>query len=96
MLIAGHGKAINRGDINNVLAEFSDEFYRRDEEIIKRIREGKCTIKDIAEDAITFNGKFPQPKSIYYLHECIMIWKHLLHLDRKGEVICQEETYSLK
>lgn len=96
MLIAGHGKAINRGDINNVLAEFSDEFYRRDEEIIKRIREGKCTIKNIAEDAITFNGKFPQPKSIYYLHECIMIWKHLLHLERKGEVICQEETYSLK
>jgi len=95
-LIAGHGRAINKDDLQQKLAVYTDEFHRRDGEILKRIREGRHTVREIAEDGITFDGKFPQPKSIYLLHECIMDWKHLQRLERMGEVVCEGEKYYIK
>jgi len=95
-IIAGHGRALHGGDLQQKLAACLDEFYKRDEEILKRIREGKHTVQEIADDAITFDGKFPQPRSIYWLHECIMDLKHLQHLERLGEVNCEDGRYYLK
>jgi len=96
MLIAGHGKAVIKSDLKLKLLSYLDEFSRRDEEILKRVREGKHTVAEIADDAITFGGKFPQPRSVYRLHECMMDWKHLEHLERLGEVICDNGSYHLK
>lgn len=96
ILVAGHGRAVHTGDLSQKLAVYLDEFHRRDEEILKRIREGKHTVQEIADDGITFDGKFPQPRSIYWLHECIMDLKHLEHLERLGEVRSEDGKYYLK
>ena len=96
MLIAGHGKAVIREDITAKLAAYIDQFYRRDEQILERIRAGKHTVQEIADDAITFKGKFPQPRSIYWLHECMMDLKHLEHLERMGEVTRDGDSYFIK
>ncbi len=92
-LIAGHGKAVNNQDLDRKLLTYLDEFYRRDEEILKRLKAGKHTVREIAEDGITFDGKFPQPKSIYLLHECIMTTKHLEHMERAGIVVRDGEKF---
>ena len=96
MLIAGHGKGINKANLIQNLTSYLDEFDRRDEEILKRIKEGKHSVREIAEDGITFDGKFPQPRSIYLLHECIMNWKHLQHLERQGQVASDGDNYFIK
>lgn len=95
-LIAGHGKAVIKENILPKLAAYIDEFYHRDEQILERIRAGKHTIPEIADDGITFKGRFPQPRSIYWLHECIMDMKHLEHLERMGEVFREGERYFVK
>ncbi|HPS56751.1 MAG TPA: MBL fold metallo-hydrolase [Spirochaetota bacterium] len=95
-IVAGHGKAIIKGDIQSKLAGYIDEFYSRDEKILERIRAGKHTVQEIADDGITFKGNFPQPRSIYWLHECIMDLKHLEHLERLGEVVCENRMYYTK
>jgi len=96
ILIAGHGKGVNNVNLKQKLTVYLDEFRRRDEEILKRIRAGKRAVREIAEDGITFDGKFPQPRSIYLLHECIMTLKHLQHLERMREVTSDGELYYLK
>ncbi len=95
-LIAGHGKAVIKDDIQSRLSGYIDEFYSRDEQILERLRAGKHTVQEIANDGITFKGKFPQPRSIYWLHECIMDLKHLEHLERMGEVKREEDKYYIK
>lgn len=95
-IIAGHGKAVIKDGILSKLAGSIDEFYRRDELILERVRAGKHTVQEIADDAITFKGNFPQPRSIYWLHECIMDLKHLEHLERMGEVKCEEGKYYIR
>lgn len=95
-LIAGHGKAVIREDILPKLNGYIDKFYQRDEQILERIRSGKHTVQEIADDAITFRGKFPQPRSIYWLHECMMDLKHLEHLERMGQVTRDGEKYFIK
>lgn len=95
-IIAGHGRAIIKDDILPKLSASIDEFYRRDEQILERIRAGKHTVQEIADDGITFRGNFPQPRSIYWLHECIMDLKHLEHLERMGEVKCEDGMYYAK
>ncbi len=95
-LIAGHGKAVIKEDILPKLSGYIDEFYRRDEQILERIRAGKHTVQEIADDGITFKGKFPQPRSIYWLHECMMDLKHLEHLERAGEVKRDGDRFFIK
>jgi len=95
-IIAGHGRAIIRENIQSKLSGYIDEFYRRDEQILDRIRAGKHTVQEIADDGITFKGNFPQPRSIYWLHECIMDLKHLEHMERVGEVKCEGGKYYIK
>lgn len=95
-IIAGHGRAIIRENIQSKLSGYIDEFYRRDEQILDRIRAGKHTVQEIADDGITFKGNFPQPRSIYWLHECIMDLKHLEHMERMGEVKCEGGKYFIK
>jgi len=95
-LIAGHGKAVISGEIIPRLDAYIDRFYQRDEQILELIRSGKHTIPEIADEGITFKGKFPQPRSIYWLHECIMDMKHLEHLERMGEVTRDRDSYFIK
>ncbi|MGE5403948.1 MAG: MBL fold metallo-hydrolase [Candidatus Saccharibacteria bacterium] len=96
MLIAGHGKAVLKGNLTQRLDAYLDKFYKRDEEILKRIKAGKHTIREIAEDGITYEGRFPEPRSVYLLHECIMDWKHLQRLEKIGEVIAEDNRYFIK
>lgn len=96
MIIAGHGKAVIREDLVPKLTVYIDQFYRRDEQILERLRAGKNTVQEIADDAITFKGKFPQPRSIYWLHECMMDMKHLQHLENLGQVQCEGDRYFIK
>lgn len=96
MIIAGHAQPVYRGGLQQKLSSIIDRFYKRDEEILVRVREGKHTVQEIADDGITFNGKFPHPRSIYWLHECIMDLKHLQHLERLGEVRSDNGKYYIK
>ncbi|MGE5416472.1 MAG: MBL fold metallo-hydrolase [Acidobacteriota bacterium] len=96
MLIAGHGKAVLKGNLSQRLDTYLEKFHRRDEEILKRIKSGKHKVREIAEDGITYEGRFPEPRSVYLLHECIMDWKHLQRLERLGEVICENNKYFIK
>jgi len=90
MLVAGHGKGVNNKNLREKLTQYLDRFYMRDEEILKKVKNGKHSVAEIADDAMTFGGKFPQPRSIYRLHECIMTLKHLKHLERMDEVVSDD------
>lgn len=91
MLVAGHGRGVNKTDLKTKLSSLLDEFSRRDEEILRKIKEGRHKVGEIADDAMIFGGKFPQPRSIYWLHECMMTLKHLQHLEKIGEVISDDK-----
>jgi len=90
MLVAGHGQGVNNKDLPGKLKKYLDEFSMRDEVILNKVKSGKHSVDEIADDAMTFGGKFPKPVSIYRLHECIMTLKHLEHLERLGEVVSDD------
>jgi glyoxylase-like metal-dependent hydrolase (beta-lactamase superfamily II) len=96
MIVAGHGKAVMTKNIDKKLARFQDVFFQRDEQILKLVRAGKHEIKDIATDGPVFSGRFPHPWGIYYLHECVMVMKHLERLERLGKVFCSDNKYYLR
>ncbi|HZK44450.1 MAG TPA: MBL fold metallo-hydrolase [Syntrophomonadaceae bacterium] len=95
MLVAGHGKAVMTEKLPQRLAMLRDELYLREEKILNMVRRGKHTIREIAEEGITYDGRFPEPRRIFFLHECMMDWKHLERLERLGRVICIEGKYLL-
>lgn len=95
ILVAGHGNAVITKNISSKLAAYRDELFLREEKILKLVKAGKHTIEEIAAEAICFDGKFPEPRSIFFLHECIMDWKHLQRLERLGKVVCEDDKYYL-
>ncbi|MGE5391841.1 MAG: hypothetical protein ACM3PE_12355, partial [Deltaproteobacteria bacterium] len=64
-----------------------------EEQILKMVKSGTADIPEIAERGICFSGRFPEPRSIYYMHECVMDLHHLERLERLGEVVCNEGRY---
>lgn len=93
MIVSGHGNAVTTRDIPRKLATYRDAIYQRDEAILKLVKAGCHTVPALAEKAVTFDGKLPEPQGVFLLHECIMDWKHLQRLERLGEIICDEDKY---
>ena len=95
ILVAGHGSTVVKDKIPQRLAAYRDELFLREEKILKLIKAGKHTVEEMAGEAITFDGKFPAPQEIFFLHECVMDWKHLQRLERLGKVVCEDNKYYL-
>jgi hypothetical protein len=93
MMVGGHGKAIMTTNISRRLNRYKNRLFEREEKILKQVMAGKHNIREIAREGVAFGGKFPQPFNIYYLHECVMDWKHLQRLERMGEIICIDGKY---
>jgi len=93
MLVGGHGPALYTENLDSRLREYQNEILSREEQILKMVRGGTSDIPQIAEQAICFSGRFPEPRSVYYMHECVMVLHHLERLERLGEVVCHEDRY---
>lgn len=93
MLVGGHGPAVLTENLDQRLLQYRDEILLREEQILKMVRNGTGDIPAIAEAGICFSGRFPDPRSVYYMHECVMDLHHLERLERLGQVTCHEGRY---
>jgi len=93
MLVGGHGPALYTENLDGRLLQYRDEILSREEQILKMVRDGTSDISEIAEQGICFGGRFPDPRSVYYMHECVMDLHHLERLEHLDEVVCHEGQY---
>jgi len=93
MMVGGHGEALMKENLEQRLKAYRDEILSREEKILKQVQSGVHNIPEIAEQGICFNSRFPEPRSVYYMHECVMDLKHLQRLERLGQVVCFEGKY---
>lgn len=93
MLVGGHGPALYKDNLDGRLLQYRDEILSREEQILQMVKDGARDIPVIAEQGICFSGRFPEPRSVYYMHECVMDLHHLERLERLGEVVCHEGQY---
>lgn len=96
MLVGGHGQAVLTENLDQRLLQYRDEILFREEQIFKMVQNGISDIPEMAERGICFSGRFPDPRSVYYMHECVMDLHHLERLERLGQVICHEGRYYLR
>jgi len=94
-LITGHGPALVKGNISKRLAAYRDILFEQEEKILALLNTGKRTIRDLAKEAVCYDGRLPQPQAVYYIHECMMDWKHLQRLERLGKVVHEGDNYYL-
>jgi len=95
LLITGHGPAFTKGNIPKRLAAYRDILFEQEEKILSLLKSGSRTIRDLAKEAVRYDGRLPQPQSVYYIHECMMDWKHLQRLERLRKVVHEGDNYYL-
>lgn len=95
LLITGHGPALTKSNISKRLAAYRDILFQQEEKILSLLKSGKHKIRDLAKEAVCYDGRLPQPQAIYYIHECMMDWKHLQRLERLGKVVQEGDNYYL-
>lgn len=95
LLITGHGPALTKSNISKRLAAYRDILFQQEEKILSLLKSGKHKIRDLAKEAVCYDGRLPQPQAIYYIHECMMDWKHLQRLERLGKVVHEGDNYYL-
>ncbi len=94
MLVAGHGNAVSTQQLTRKLKRYRDEIYLRDEQVLKLVRAGKHHVREIAIEGPVLKGWCRKNRQkIYFLHECVMDWKHLERLERLGQVFCENNKY---
>lgn len=94
MLVTGHGRAVITGNISRRLADYRDIIFAREEKIVRHLYSGKHTVAEIAAEKPVF-GRFPEPMSVYFLHESVMVWNHLERLVALGKAEKSGDRYYL-
>ena len=94
-LITGHGEAIVKKDVSRRLRAYRDIVYARQGRIVDLIYSGHHSLEEIARSLPVY-VKLPQPKSIFYLYEKIMIMIHLRYLQEMGHVVQENDRYYLR
>ncbi len=94
MLVAGHGNAVSTRQLSSKLRKYRDEMYIREERVLKLVRSGKHSVREIAVEGPVLRGWYRNNRQqIYFLHECVMDWKHLQRLERLDKVFCENNKY---
>ncbi len=93
-IISSHNEPIVKSDIGKRLIEYRDIIYARERRIVDLIYKGRHSIAEIAS-AAPIHGRFPSPKSVFFIYEQIMVMHHLQYLQAQDYVIEDGGRYYL-
>jgi glyoxylase-like metal-dependent hydrolase (beta-lactamase superfamily II) len=94
-IITSHGEAVIKGDVSKRLKEYRDIVFARQRRIVDLIYKGRHSLEEIASEVPVY-VQLPNPKSIFYIYEQVMVLNHLKYLKEQGYIIEDKQRYYMK
>jgi len=84
--ISGHGTSVVRDPDGSILRQYRNRVLERQRRVAELLYSGHSTAESIARELPVYR-RLPWPKEIFWIHELVMVGKHLEYLEEQGYAI---------